>query len=141
MKTAVTGRRRGTRMEARKKRVLIVDDDAGLIKVMRIYFENSGIEAPVEQSGIGALKAIDAQRPDVVIMDIRMPGMDGLEVCRAIRRDPVNSRLPIIVMTGFHSESKRKEAAAAGVNLYLTKPVVMAELLKHVKELTSQQAD
>lgn len=124
-------------MENQQKCILIVDDDQTVIKMMRIYFQNSGMSAVVADSGVKALAAIDEYNPDLMILDIKMPQMDGVKVCQAIRREKGNKTLPIIAVTGFHSDSKQKDIMAAGANLYLTKPLDMSGLLKKVKELMS----
>lgn len=120
-----------------KRRILVVDDDLTLIKMMQIYFSNSGMDVRIESSGMAAIEAVEEFSPDVIILDIMMPEIDGIEVCRRMRRKPNGAGVPIIALTGFHSERRRKEMMEAGANLYLTKPINMAELLGHVKELTA----
>lgn len=127
-------------MQVEKKRILIVDDDVNLISVMKIYFQRSGMVAKVLDSGKKALRTMDDFNPDLVILDIRMPKMDGVSLCKNIRMSK-RSRVPIIALTGYHSEKGKREVLAAGANLYLTKPVDMATLLKHVKKLTSKREE
>ena len=126
-------------MAERKKRVLIVDDDATLVKMMQIYFKNSGMETHIETRGLKAIEAIGSFNPDVMILDIMMPEMDGIKVCRKIRTELGNHTLPIIALTGFHKEEREKQIMAAGANLYLTKPIEMSKLLSHVKTLAAGQ--
>jgi DNA-binding response OmpR family regulator len=122
-------------MEERRKRVLIVDDDVNLIKVMKIYFQRSGMEAEVASSGRKAIKAVDTFQPDVIILDIRMPKVDGVDVCNNIRKQKGLKNMPIIALTGYHSEKSKRAILEAGANLYLNKPIDMSSLLKHVKGL------
>ena len=123
--------------EEKKKRVMVVDDDPSLVKVMRIYLERSGFEVHVATDGQMALELLDRVRPHLMVLDIRLPKIDGLKVCRLIRVDRGNKRLPIIVLTAHHSQERKRQIMAAGANLYLTKPLDMSKLVKHTKELIS----
>ena len=118
-----------------RRRVLIVDDDTELINVMRIYFQRSGFEAEIADSGRKALKLFDSFDPDAVILDILMPRMDGVKVCKAIRVDKGNLTTPIVALTGFHKQKTKEELLEAGANLYLTKPIDISKLIKHIKDL------
>ena len=122
-------------MGNRRKRVLIVDDDAELINVMRIYLQRSGFDAEIADTGRKALKSFDSFKPDAIILDILMPRMDGVKVCRAVRVDKGNLTVPIIALTGFHKEKTKREILDAGANLYLTKPIDISKLVKHIKDL------
>ncbi len=118
-----------------RKRVLVVDDDTELINVMRIYFQRSGFDTEIADSGQKALKLFNGFKPDVMILDILMPRMDGVKVCKAIRVDKGNLTMPIIALTGFHKEKTKREILDAGANLYLTKPIDISSLVKHIKGL------
>ena len=124
-------------MKGEKNRVLIIDDDLELIKLMNIYFKNSGVVARVESSGSAGINAIDEFQPDVIILDIAMPKMDGLEVCKKIRLTKNKRILPIIAFTAFHKDEIKNAMMAAGANLYLVKPIEMSSLLKHAKALAT----
>lgn len=127
-------------MEQTRKLVLLVDDDADFAKVVKLYFERSGLELMAVPSGKKAMKAIDTRRPDVMILDVNMPKMDGVEVCRTVRAKMGVHHLPIIALTGFHSEDKRKQMIAVGADKYLTKPIDMKKLVEHVLQLLPKEA-
>jgi len=114
---------------------LLVDDEADFAKVVKLYFERSGLELVSVPSGKKALKIIDSRRPDLMILDINMPKMDGVEVCGAVRAKMGSRHLPIIALTGFHSEDRKKQMMAVGADLYLTKPIDMKKLVDHVMSL------
>lgn len=118
-----------------RKRLLIVDDDTELINVMQIYFQRSGFKAETADSGQKALNLFNSFKPDAMILDILMPKMDGVKVCKAIRVDKGNLTMPIIALTGFHKEKTKREILDAGANLYLTKPIDISNLVKHIKDL------
>lgn len=122
-------------MEEPRKLVLLVDDDADFAKVVKLYFERSGLELMSVPSGKKAMKAIDSRRPDVMILDVNMPKMDGVEVCRTVRAKMGGRHLPIIALTGFHSEDRKKQMMAVGADMYLTKPIDMKKLVERVQEV------
>ncbi len=122
-------------MGNRRKRVLIVDDDTELINVMRIYLQRSDFDAEIADTGRKALKSFDSFKPDAMILDTLMPRMDGVKVCKAVRVDKGNLTVPIIALTGFHKEKTKREILDAGANLYLTKPIDISKLVKHIKDL------
>jgi putative two-component system response regulator len=86
-------------------------------------------------SGADALLVVQRERPDLVLMDIRMPGRDGIEVCRQLKHDPATRLMPIVLMTGFSSAEDRIGAIEAGADDFLAKPVDVAELRARVKSL------
>jgi two-component system, OmpR family, alkaline phosphatase synthesis response regulator PhoP len=118
-----------------KKYILLVDDEEDFAKVVRIYFERSGFELGWASSGRKALKAIGSRLPDVMILDVMMPKMNGVEVCRDIRAKMGLRRLPIIVLSAFPNEDVKKEILSLGADLYLTKPIGMEALVDDVKSV------
>ncbi|MHB8895059.1 MAG: response regulator [Candidatus Geothermincolia bacterium] len=122
-------------MEESRKVVLLVDDDVDFAKVVKLYFERSGLELVAVTSGKKAIKAFDARRPDAMILDVNMPKMDGVEVCRTVRAKMGGRHLPIIALTGYHSEDRKKQMMAVGADLYLTKPIDMKKLVEHVQQV------
>ena len=121
-------------MEADQKRVLVVDDDRDLARTMRIYFEKFGLEARVAENGPAALCEINVIPPDVIILDVSMPFMDGVEVCKFLSFRKRSHNIPIIVITGHHDEEIKRDVLKAGADIYLTKPLDIAELLQYVRE-------
>ncbi len=128
-------------MKDDKKRVLIIDDDTELIKLMNIYFKNSGVVVRVESNGKAGIKAIDKFQPDVLILDIAMPKMNGIQVCKKIRITKNKHILPIIAFTAYHKDETKKAMMAAGANLYLIKPIEMSSLLNHAKTLAAMSQE
>lgn len=134
------GREKGREVGPRKNRVLIVDDDPEVVKVMRIYLHTAGLEADIAGSGKDAMNAINELDVDAVILDLHMPGMDGFEVCKWIRVDKGNRTVPIIAITGFTSGEKKKKILAAGANAYMTKPIDMSKFVKLVRRLIAKSS-
>ena len=115
------------------KRVLVVDDDVEVIKMVGLLLERQGYEIIAAQSGDQALVKAQTEKPDVVILDIMMPDMDGYEVCRRLRANPTISHLPILMFTAKATSGDKVTGFQAGADDYLTKPVHPAELIARVE--------
>ena len=90
-------------------RILLVDDDPGLRVLLRTTFEAVDVEVEETDNAASAAAALERARPDVVVLDVRMPGMDGLELCRRIKDDPETAGIPVVLLTG--SDGKRRRTA------------------------------
>jgi DNA-binding response OmpR family regulator len=115
------------------QRVLVVDDDPTVSDVVRRYLERSDFEVTLAADGPGALAAVDLARPDLVVLDLMLPGMDGLEVCRRLRtQDP---DLPVVMLTALGEESDRVVGLSLGADDYMTKPFSPRELVLRVQSV------
>src|SRR6202795_2124789 len=113
-----------------KKRILVVDDEPQITRVLRTALTGSGYEVRTADDGHSGLRAAREWQPDLVITDISMPNMSGIELCRALRAE---SAMPIIVLSVKGEEKTKVEALYAGADDYVTKPVGMDELLARVR--------
>ena len=120
--------RRGDDLSAGK--VLVIDDEPQIRRVMRVILSGENYEVMEARSGEAALLRFREFLPDLVLLDLNMPGMTGLETCRAIRE---NSEVPIIVLTVRHEEEEKVEALDAGADDYVTKPFGKQELLARIR--------
>lgn len=128
---------RPLRREQRTKRVLVVDDSVTVRKVTTRLLERQGMEVSVAKDGVEAVSMLEEARPDVMLLDIEMPRMDGFEVARHVRSDQRMKDLPIIMITSRTGDKHRERAAALKVNSFLGKPFQEAELLDTIEALTS----
>jgi signal transduction histidine kinase len=110
------------------RRILIVDDSRDGGESLAILLRVLGAEVALAHSGRKALECVDAFRPDVVLLDIGMPGMDGCEVARRIRSNPANRQISLIALTGWGQDEDRKRSVAAGFNHHLVKPADIEQL-------------
>lgn len=115
--------------------ILVVDDDVSVLGAMKRVLEKSDYSVATATTGQDALTSITTQRPDLVILDIIMPHMDGLEVCRRIRADPYLAKIPILFLTAKDRSADIAEALDAGGDDYVTKPFELVEFMARVRAL------
>lgn len=119
-------------------RVLLVDDEADFVETLAERLEIRGFEPSVALNGSAALERLAEASPHVMVLDLKMPGMGGLEVLReSLRKIP---KLPVIMLTGHGSEQERDEALASGASTYLQKPIDIDSLAKLLEETASAGA-
>jgi DNA-binding response OmpR family regulator len=120
------------------KSVLVVDDDPTVSDVVRRYLEQAGCRVRLAGDGGAGLAAVDAERPDLVVLDIMMPGIDGLEVCRRLRG--THPGLPVIMLTALGEEVDRVLGLEVGADDYVTKPFSPRELVLRVRSVLRRVA-
>ncbi len=113
-------------------RVLIVDDDPGIVKVVRAYLEQAGFDVSVAYDGKKAMQIARNDKPDLVVLDLMLPEMDGWDVCRALRKE---SDVPIIMLTARVEESDKLIGLELGADDYVTKPFSPRELVARVRSV------
>ena len=114
-------------------RILVVDDDPRLLHVVVMYLGIEGYDVVPSESAEDALVEIDRQRPDLVILDIMMPGMDGIEACRRIRAGGDTADLPVLLFSALSGDEDVERARLAGANHLITKPFNLVGLGSVVK--------
>ena len=115
---------------AKVKKVLLVDDDAGIIEVLRLYFEKEGYQVSACMQGDKAVATFNIANPDIVILDLMLPGMDGNDICRELRKI---SDVPIIMLTARTDTIDKVVGFELGADDYVAKPFEPKELLARVK--------
>ena len=117
------------------ERILVVDDTALNVKLLADLLGAKGYRTVTAASGPEALAKLEADKPDLVLLDVMMPGMSGYEVCQAIRANPAHAMLPVVLVTALDPAKERAKGLDAGADDFLSKPVNQAELLARVKSL------
>jgi two-component system phosphate regulon response regulator PhoB len=117
------------------KRVLVVDDEEDLVELLRVNLAQADYEVEVAYSGREALAKVEKSPPDLVILDLMMPDVSGLEVCKQVRADKALSHIPIIMLTAKADEVDRIVGFELGADDYVTKPFSPRELLLRVRAL------
>jgi signal transduction histidine kinase len=118
-----------------KRQIMVVDDDPGMFDVIEALLYREGYELTYVSSGKAALDSLDTVQPDVILLDVMMPGMDGLETCRLLRADSQWKHIPVIMVTALDSKDDLVRALDAGADDFLSKPVNGAELRARVRSM------
>ena len=113
--------------------VLLVDDEPNIIQLQRLYLEREGFQVEAVGDGLAALQAVDRLRPALMVLDLMLPGLDGLEVCRKLRA--VNNPLPILMVTARDEDIDKILGLELGADDYLAKPFNPRELVARVKAI------
>lgn len=117
------------------KKILLVDDEEGFLSLLKDALEIRGFEIATATSAIEAGLELGSKRPDMILLDIKMPGINGIQACSAIKKNPVTLNIPIIAVSAISNESEIKEAYKAGITDYFIKPVDIEKLVKRIKEI------
>ena len=117
------------------QKILVVDDQPKNVKLLADILTVKGYGVTTAQSGAQALQSIRSEPPDLVLLDVMMPDLDGYEVCRAIRADPATAILPVVMVTALDASEERAKGLEAGADDFLTKPVNQVELMARVRSL------
>ncbi len=117
------------------KTLLLVEDDADLLEVLRLTFTHEGYRVVLARDGVQALDLAQRHDPDLVVLDLMLPKLDGIEVCRRLREEPAFKRLPILMLTAKGEESDVVLGLGVGADDYLKKPARPRELVARVRNL------
>ena len=117
------------------KEILIVDDEPGIVVPVKFLMEQKGYNVMIAERGEDALDLIYHYKPDLVLLDIMLPGIDGYEVCEIVRLNPDYRNVKIVFFTAKGREMEIAKGLALGADAYITKPYSNAELVAKVKEL------
>jgi len=117
------------------KSVLVVDDEPNIVLSLEFLMTKAGYEVRIARDGNEALEAVVEKTPDLILLDLMIPGRDGYDVCQTLRRSEEWANIPIIMLTAKGREVEKEKGMALGANDYVTKPFSTAELTNRVKEL------
>jgi DNA-binding response OmpR family regulator len=117
------------------KRILIVDDEPNIVLSLEYLMKREGYEVEVTADGEAALEAVARSRPDLVILDVMLPKLNGFEVCRRVRADPRLAGLKILMLTAKGRETEVAKGLDLGADAYVTKPFSTGELVARIAEM------
>lgn len=117
------------------KTILLVDDEPHVLEVLRVTLEDLGVSLIEAEDGPRALQLAKERKPDLVILDVMLPSMSGLDVCRALHEEQDSGRIPVILLTARSGEEDAKAGYEAGADRYLTKPFSPLTLQSEVVKL------
>jgi two-component system, OmpR family, phosphate regulon response regulator PhoB len=120
-----------------RPRILIIEDEQGLTRSLTWYFEHNGYDVAVARDGAEGLQQARATSPDAILLDLMLPRMDGLDVCRELRSGERTGRIPVVMMSAKSDEVSRASGYAAGADDYVSKPFSNRVLLAKVNALVA----
>ncbi len=116
-------------------RILVVDDEVGALTLIGIMLERGGFEVLKAQDAYTALDMLKNEIPDLIVLDVMMPGMDGIELCRHIRAMPSTSHIPVLILSARGDAESVEQGMQAGANDYLSKPILHHDLITKIREI------
>ena len=117
------------------KRVLIVDDEPNIVISLEFLMKREGFETEVATDGEAALEAVARQRPDLVVLDVMLPRMNGFEVCRRLRADPEARNVKVLILTAKGRETEMARGLGLGADAYVTKPFSTRDVVVQIRRL------
>jgi two-component system alkaline phosphatase synthesis response regulator PhoP len=124
-----------------KQRILVVDDDHEVVRLMRAYLERAGYEVLVAYEGETAVYTLRRDKPDLVLLDLMLPGRDGMEITRLVRSDPQLAHIPIIMLTARVDDTDKIVGLEIGADDYVTKPYNPREVVARVRARLRNHAE
>jgi two-component system alkaline phosphatase synthesis response regulator PhoP/two-component system response regulator VicR len=121
------------------KKILAVDDERHIVRLVEVNLQRAGYEVVTAFDGKEALEKVKSENPDLVVLDVMMPYMDGFEVLRNLKADPTTAEIPVIMLTAKAQDADVFRGWQSGVDCYLTKPFNPMELLTFVKRIFDSQ--
>lgn len=122
-------------------KVLVVDDEEHIVELIKFNLEGNGYEVVEAYDGIKAIELSKEEKVDIVILDLMLPGIDGIEVCRSLRKNPDTEKIPIIMLTARSEETDKVLGLEIGADDYITKPFSVRELIARMKAVLRRSSD
>lgn len=120
------------------KRVLLAEDEPNIVASLTFLLERAGMAVAAEMNGQAALEAALADPPDVMVLDVMLPGLDGLEILRRLRASAATRALPVVMLTAKGQREDRENALSAGADIFITKPFSNTALVEAVTRLANR---
>ncbi len=121
-----------------KKKILIVEDEESLLKLESILLTSKGYEVRGVANGLAALDALAEETPDLVLLDVMLPEIDGFEVCHRIKTNPATQHIPVIMLTAKKSREDMSRGEQVGADWYITKPFKSAMVIEAIQRFLSR---
>ena len=123
-----------------RRKILVVEDDPDQLEAIRGNLKDAGFAIGTAVNGVDALIKTRSVSPDLIVLDLMLPQLNGLDICKTLRDNPATASIPVIMLTGMDSYFTRVAGFEAGINVYLTKPYQPEELIAKVEELLEYAA-
>ena len=121
------------------KKILVVEDDPISLRLIQYTLQHEGYQVLSAPNGLDGMRKVQEEEPDLVILDVMLPGIDGFEVCYRLRAEPQTAQLPILMLSAKAQEMDKTTGLKVGADDYLTKPASPSEIVKRVETLLAQR--
>jgi two-component system alkaline phosphatase synthesis response regulator PhoP len=121
------------------KKILVIEDDPATSRLVDYSLRHEGYEVLTASNGLEGIRKAHAEAPDLIILDVMLPGMDGFEICHRLRAEPDTARLPILMLSAKAQEIDRDTGLKVGADDYLSKPAAPAEIVSRVEKLLAKK--
>ena len=122
------------------KRIMAVDDESGALTLIEIVFKRHGFIVSTANNALAALDLLESQTPDLFILDVMMPGMDGIELCKHLRSRPELAKIPVIILSARSDAKSVNRGLEAGANAFLSKETLHSDLVTEVHKLLKMES-
>ena len=119
-------------------KLLIIEDDPSMLELLRVHLRAAGHDVRTVSDAADGIRAILAELPDLILSDIAMPYLDGMELLHALRSEPLTRRIPVIFLTGLTDDDTLAKASALGADDFLTKPIQVEDLLSSINKVLNK---
>jgi two-component system OmpR family response regulator len=119
-------------------KILVVDDESDVLMIIRTALEHEGFQVSVASNGPDGIEAAKEVKPDLIVLDVMMPGMDGFEVLRRLKSDDDACLIPVLMLTGVSDRARIQEALASGIDYYIVKPFDIEDLIQKIRTVLKQ---
>lgn len=123
-----------------QKKILIIEDDPATSRLVDYSLRHEGYEVFTASNGLEGIRKAHNEMPDLIILDVMLPGMDGFEICHQLRSEPDTNKLPILMFSAKAQEIDKNTGLKVGADDYLSKPAAPSEILSHVEALLAKKA-
>jgi len=120
-------------------KILVVDDEEHIVMILKDSLEFSGFQVVTAPDGSEALLAVEREKPELIVLDVGMPKLDGWEVCRRLKTDPKTQNIPVIILTAYAQTSDQRKGFQLGADRFITKPCDLTYLVEEINALLAQR--
>jgi two-component system, OmpR family, alkaline phosphatase synthesis response regulator PhoP len=120
---------------SKRKKILVVEDEPDFLELLRVYFKEEGFAIATAKNGVDAIRKARSLMPDLILLDVMLPELDGFAVCEILRKDAATASIPVIMVTGLCGQLSRCAGIESGATDFVTKPTTPDEIVSKVKEM------
>jgi DNA-binding response OmpR family regulator len=121
-----------------EKKILVIEDDPATLRLVDYSLRHEGYQVITASNGLEGIRKVHNEAPDLVILDVMLPGMDGFEICHRLKSEPATAQMPIMMFSAKAQEIDKNTGLKVGADDYLTKPVAPAEIVSRVQKLLTR---